>query len=95
MSRIDELLAIAEANKNKDFLCITCGKQYKGTVSYKCTCGSKLIEITENMPHCPICGSMQVQKISGLNRVVHGATFGILSRTARSQFECKSCGYKF
>ena len=48
-----------------------------------------------NLPTCPTCGSTNVQKISGLSRAAHGYMFGLFSKTAKSQFCCKNCGYKF
>lgn len=48
-----------------------------------------------NVPKCPTCGSTNISKISNLRRGIHGATFGLFSKTARSQFECKNCGYKW
>lgn len=49
----------------------------------------------QNLPKCPTCGSTNISKISGVKRVVHGYAFGLFSKTARSQFECKNCGYKW
>ena len=46
-------------------------------------------------PKCPTCGSTNIQKISDLRRGVHAVAWGLLSKTARSQFECKNCGYKW
>lgn len=48
-----------------------------------------------NLPKCPTCGSTNIQKISDLRRGVHAVAWGLLSNTARSQFECKNCGYKW
>ena len=48
-----------------------------------------------NKPHCPTCNSTSIKKISDIRRGVHGAMWGLLSNTARSQFECKNCGYKW
>lgn len=48
-----------------------------------------------SLPKCPACGSMNVQKISELRRGAHALAWGILSNTARAQFECGHCGYKF
>lgn len=48
-----------------------------------------------NLPTCPTCGSTNIQKISGLNRAAHGYMFGLFSKTAKSQFCCKNCGYKW
>ena len=52
-------------------------------------------ETTSFQPKCPVCGSVNIQKISELRRGTHALAWGILSNTARSQFECKNCGYKF
>lgn len=51
--------------------------------------------VNNNIPRCPTCGSTRIQKISTTKKAVGAIGFGILSTTARSQFECKSCGYKW
>ena len=48
-----------------------------------------------NVPHCPTCGSTNIKKISATSKVVGAGLFGLFSKTARSQFECKDCGYKW
>ena len=48
-----------------------------------------------NTPKCPTCNSTNIKKISSLSRAAHGYAFGLFSKTARSQFECKNCGYKW
>lgn len=48
-----------------------------------------------NTPKCPTCGSNNIKKISELRRGIHAAAWGLLSNTARSQFECNNCGYKW
>ena len=55
----------------------------------------KAREASKNLPTCPTCGSTNIQKISGLNRAAHGYMFGLFSKTAKSQFCCKNCGYKW
>lgn len=50
---------------------------------------------TEHLPKCPTCGSINIQKISSVSRITSAAMFGFFSKTARSQFECKNCGYKW
>ena len=56
-------------------------------------------EAAKNPPkpqqHCPVCNSTNIQKISVTSKAVGAGLFGIFSKTARSQFECKDCGYKF
>lgn len=44
---------------------------------------------------CPTCGSTRVEKISTTSKIAGAVTLGILSKTARSQFKCKHCGYKW
>lgn len=48
-----------------------------------------------NIPRCPICQSINIVRISTLKRAAHGFTFGLFSKTARSEWECKNCGSKF
>lgn len=48
-----------------------------------------------NIPKCPICQSTNIQKISSINRAVHGLAFGLFSKTARSQWVCNNCGNKW
>lgn len=48
-----------------------------------------------NIPKCPTCGSTDIKKISVAKRAIHGYAFGLFSKTARSQFECGNCGYKW
>ena len=50
---------------------------------------------SSNIPHCPTCGSTNIKKISATSKVVGAGLFGLFSKTARSQFECKDCGYKW
>lgn len=44
---------------------------------------------------CPTCGSTNVKKISVASKAVGAGLFGLFSKTAKSQFECSSCGYKW
>lgn len=46
-----------------------------------------------NLPKCPTCGSTSLDKITAFDRGVAGGLFGFASKTARSQFRCKKCGY--
>lgn len=51
--------------------------------------------INPNQPKCPTCGSTNVSKISALSKATGAFAFGLFSNTARSQFKCKNCGYKW
>lgn len=48
-----------------------------------------------NTPRCPTCRSTNIKKISAARKVTGVALFGLFSKTAKSQFECGSCGYKW
>ena len=48
-----------------------------------------------NTIKCPTCGSTRVNKISLSKKVAGAGLFGLFSKTAKSQFECKDCGYKW
>lgn len=50
---------------------------------------------TINVPKCPTCGSTHIKKISATSKVIGAATFGLFSKTAKSQFQCSNCGYKW
>ena len=49
----------------------------------------------QNLPKCPTCGSLNVKKISAVSKVAGASIFGLFSKTARSQFCCRNCGYKW
>lgn len=48
-----------------------------------------------NKPKCPTCNSKNVSKISTISKAIGASMFGLLSTTARSQFRCNNCGYKW
>lgn len=47
------------------------------------------------VPHCPTCGSPDIEKISGTSKAVSFALFGVFSSKVRHQFKCKNCGYEW
>jgi predicted RNA-binding Zn-ribbon protein involved in translation (DUF1610 family) len=49
-----------------------------------------------NTPHCPTCGSTDIEKISAASKVGKGILFGLFSAGSISKtFHCKNCGMKF
>lgn len=44
-------------------------------------------------PHCPTCGSPDIQKISITERAVSVIGFGLLSKKINKTFKCKNCGH--
>ena len=86
--------------------CINCHiplmtyEEYKNRDMYKVNKQVNAVKARENIengtfPTCPTCGSTNVEKISTAAKVGGAAMFGLLSKTARSQFKCKNCGYKW
>lgn len=55
----------------------------------------KIADRYNNVPRCPICNSTRIKKISFTRKAVGVATLGIFSKSARSQFVCEDCSYKF
>lgn len=49
----------------------------------------------QNKPKCPTCSSTNIKKISTTSKLAGAVTLGLFSKTARSQFQCKNCGYKW
>lgn len=93
--------------ENNNFLairCKNCGKQIivleKHTTENRRSNSSSTNNITPqvnttNIPKCPTCGSTKIEKISASAKLGGAMMFGVLSKTAKSQFKCKSCGYKW
>ena len=78
--------------------------QYFGDMEAKCMKEMELLKIkygaikkkSANIPHCPICNSTKIQKISMGSKVGSAALFGIFAiGKLNKTFECLDCGYKF
>lgn len=52
-------------------------------------------QTSSNTIKCPTCNSTKVKRISSTAKVAGAVAFGLLSKTARSQFKCENCGYKW
>lgn len=50
---------------------------------------------SSNLPKCPTCNSTNIKKISAVSKAGGIFMFGIFSKTAKSQFQCEDCGYKW
>ena len=53
------------------------------------------LQQAQNQPKCPTCGSTNIRKISSSKKIAGAIGFGLLSKTARSQYECLDCKYKW
>lgn len=49
----------------------------------------------QNTPHCPICNSTEIKKISGMSKAKSVAIWGIFSRKVHKQWHCNECGSEF
>ena len=49
----------------------------------------------QNIPHCPICNSTNIKKISGMSKAKSVAVWGIFSRKVHKQWYCNDCGSEF
>ena len=92
-------------------ICIECKKIYNDNDYYCMKCNRPLSRYSDeenyqkqiedrkaqnaNKPKCPTCGSTNIRKISELRKTGGALMFGLLSTTARSQFECLNCTYKW
>ena len=48
---------------------------------------------TNNVLHCPTCGSTNIRKMGGVERGASIAAFGIFSKKINKTFKCQNCGY--
>ncbi len=90
--------------------CPSCGKVYPANEKMCNLCEEKLVSEAvysnrmsaarqkakeSNIPKCPTCSSTNIEKISSFNKAAGAVMFGLFSKTARSQFKCRNCGYKW
>lgn len=68
---------------------------YNKQNSLQSTQTSQNLSYEASRPKCPTCNSTNIQRISGTRKVAGALGFGIFSKTARSQYECINCGYKW
>ncbi len=76
---------------DKAAVCIHCGYPLKQTVAPNG--GNSSINSMSGIPRCPTCGSVNVEKISNLNRGVSVAMWGAMSKKINKSFKCKNCGF--
>lgn len=52
-------------------------------------------EHNRNKPHCPMCNSINLTRISTAGRMVSVGLFGLASGSIGKNMKCRSCGYKW
>lgn len=85
----------SEEAYERRLLIIKAENEHKDSNYYIDNSTTQSVTQPSNVPKCPTCGSTNIKKISATSKVVGAGLFGLFSKTARSQFECKSCGYKW
>lgn len=48
-----------------------------------------------NVPKCPTCGSTNIVKISGAERALNAAAFGLLGNRRKYHWHCNNCKYEW
>lgn len=100
-----DLIALKEISNDTDFLEAMIELKKKDPIEYQLKISqfkanlqqqesNKKVE-EDNTLRCPTCNSTKVKKISATSKVVGASMFGLFSKTARSQFKCERCGYKW
>lgn len=79
--------------------CIQCGYKTEGYIKrmneLKNTVDVSTSTSQPSTPHCPVCNSTNIEKISLGKKAKGSFLFGIFSSDVRKQMHCKDCGYKF
>lgn len=50
---------------------------------------------SSTIPHCPMCNSTDMTRISTTSKVVNTAMFGIFGQKRKYQFKCNNCKYEW
>lgn len=79
---------------DEDVVCDTCGYKSRKVISVNIP---KPVENAySNVPHCPHCGAISIEKISGSSKLVKAALIGVFAiPEVGKQFKCQVCGYKW
>lgn len=48
-----------------------------------------------NTPHCPICNSTNIKRISTTTKITNIAMFGLLGNKRKKTFHCNNCKYEW
>ena len=100
----DDALAIYNATKSTEVIDAMIDLKQKDIIEYNLKLNQFKLQAEQknssssnnvNVLKCPTCSSTRVKKISTTSKVAGAAMFGLFSKTARSQFECEQCGYKW
>lgn len=88
-----DLVKIEKISKNGNFVLEMVKLKNEDPIEYELK--MQQFKQVKNQPHCPTCNSTNIEKIPLAKKAVGAFGFGLFSKTARSQFYCKDCGYKW
>ncbi len=93
LDKFDKLVDKDYAILKKDVIvkCRSCGKEHRPRkIIYK----EKMDRV--QLPHCPVCNSVVLKKITVGSKFLAAATLGAFALPHNSKtYECENCGYKF
>lgn len=101
---LEEYFYIKSISDDRDFLDAMIELKQKDIIEFKTKIAQFKVQVDaqeererqeKNKPKCPTCGSTNISKISATSKAIGAIGFGLLSKTARSQFKCNKCGYKW
>ena len=75
--------------------CPQCGKSQSSPDKYISKETEIPASIVRHMPECPVCRSLNVQKIGTVQKLTSFAVGGVFSSNIGKTMECKNCGCKF
>jgi predicted RNA-binding Zn-ribbon protein involved in translation (DUF1610 family) len=73
-------------------LCDTIKASKKVPYEYKYEDTAKSVFHTSSLPHCPTCGSTNIEKIGVLECGASVAILGLFSKKINKSFKCQNCG---
>lgn len=76
-------------------ICPKCGKSQSAPDKYIPKETEVPAYVARHLPECPVCHSLDVQKIGNVKKISSFAVMGVFSSNIGKTMECKSCGYKF
>ena len=98
----EDFLILCDISEDDKFLQTMSDLKDKDIIEYNLKMSQFKIQVNQqsqqqesNKPHCPTCGSTNIEKISFGKKAFGGAMFGIFSSDIRNTMHCKNCGAKW